>query len=75
MFRIASLYICIHSARGLTVTAHPSGGAHTTAEARSWSCVIPGMASACAEKSAKPCSTAIISTESSPETYTPSGSG
>ena len=75
MLRMASLYICIHSALGLTVTAHVSGGAHTAAEPRRVSWSISGTARAFAEKSARPCSTAIIKTEPSPETYTPSGSG
>ena len=75
MLRMASLYICIHSARGLTVTAQLSGGAHTAAEPSNASWLISGTASALALKSARPCSTAIISTEPSPETYTPSGSG
>ena len=68
MLRMASLYICIHSALGLMVTVHVSGGAHTTAEARSWSCTTPGVAMASLEKSARPCSTAIITTELSPLT-------
>ena len=63
MLRMASLYICIHSALGLMGTVHVAGGAHTTAEARSWSCTTPGVAMASLEKSARPCSPAIIPTE------------